>query len=261
MLKCVCSKKFYNFLYVGGLVFMYLFLGIQRVFSAGTAYSIPIDASVGNVGDIVSFKGGKYELSSVVYDQDILGVITDSATTSIVDTSLPSYKLIVNFGENMVNVSNKNGNIKKGDYITSSTISGVGVRADKSGQVVGIAEEDYTPGSPDQIGKIMVFVDVRSQFINLTMGTNILTALRAGLEAPFLTPIISLRYILAALVTGASFVIAFTSFGRISGSSVEALGRNPLAGSAIRRVVFFNFVLTFFIMIAGLAIAYFILVL
>jgi len=54
-------------------------------------------------------------------------------------------------------------------------------------------------------------------------------------------------------------VIGFSSFGKITGSSVEALGRNPLAGGAIRRVMLFNFILTFLIMAMGLGVAYFIL--
>jgi hypothetical protein len=39
------------------------------------------------------------------------------------------------------------------------------------------------------------------------------------------------------------------------------LGRNPLAGGAIRRVIFFNFAMTFVIMAIGLGIAYLILTL
>jgi len=63
-------------------------------------------------------------------------------------------------GRTLVNVSNKNGPIKKGDLLTASDIAGVAVRASKAGQIIGSALEDYQPPAdePDKIDKIMMFV-------------------------------------------------------------------------------------------------------
>lgn len=237
-----------------------LFFGVCTLaFSTGTGYSIPIEQE-SQEGNIISFVNGKYVLSFKEYDSSIFGVVTDEPSTSVEDLNLEKYKLVVNSGESLVTVVNKNGDIRKGDFITTSTLPGVGMKATKSGQVIGTALEDYYATNSDEVGKISVFLNVKSQFISLSGTTNILSALKSGLESPFLTPVITLRYILATLVTGASFVIGFVSFGKISGSSVEALGRNPLAGTSIKRVVFFNFLLTFIIMMGGLFIAYLILI-
>jgi hypothetical protein len=151
------------------------------------------------------------------------------------------------------------GPIKEGDFVTSSNTSGVGVRAMESGQVLGVALEEYTPSAPENVGQIYVQLGIKTSFIDKTASKNLLDTLKNSLTSPFMTPIEALRYLLAIAVVFASFVIGFSSFGKITGSSVEALGRNPLAGGAIRRVIFFNFILTFLIMGIGLVIAYLIL--
>jgi len=63
------------------------------------------------------------------------------------------------------------------------------------------------------------------------------------------------------MVVIASFVVGFSSFGKISGKSVEALGRNPLASRDIKSAVVFNFIFTFGIMIIGIVLSYLVLVL
>jgi F0F1-type ATP synthase membrane subunit c/vacuolar-type H+-ATPase subunit K len=229
--------------------------------SSGVAVSIPVSTDFGADGSIVSFGEGNYYLTNKTYDSAIYGIITTEPTVSVADENMSPQQLVVTTGDADVLVSVANGPIKKGDFITSSEKAGVGMKATRTGQVIGIAQEDFDTPNAEDVGKIVVLINIHSQFINQAGSPNVLTALKAGLDADFLSPLISLRYILAALVAGVTFVISFASFGRISGSSVEALGRNPLAGGQIKRVVFFNFLLTFVIMIGGLVVAYLILVL
>jgi hypothetical protein len=229
--------------------------------STSPAVSIPFTENSGNPGDIVSFNNLDYFLSNSSYDQNIVGVIVENPIVSYEDLNIENSKLIVSTGEALLNVANKNGDIKEGDFITSSDIPGVGVKSVKTGQIVGISLEDHITASNEDIGKITILVDIRFRVIGDSASNNILTALKASLESQFLSPLITLRYILAAIVAGGSFFIGFKSFGRVSGESVEALGRNPLAGTTIKRVVVFNFFLNFFIMLSGLVVSYFILVL
>jgi len=224
-------------------------------------FSIDLDSDTGEDGNIVSYKDGNYVLSNTPYDINIYGIISKQPATSVEDTNMQNAQLVVANGDADVKVSMENGSIKKGDFITSSSSAGIGMKATNTGQIIGIAAQDFSSDDKNAVGTILVFLDIRSQFINNSTTPNVLTALKAGLDSQFLAPLISLRYILAALVAGVAFVISFSSFGKISGSSVEALGRNPLASSQIKKVVFFNFVLTFGVMIAGLAVAYLILVL
>ena len=267
VLYCLFFERLYlyyyivnrNIFYFISILFFSGFIYLVHASPSGAAISIPMETEV-PVGSLVSFVTGKYIMSFKQYDEKLFGVITDTATVSLEDTNLEKYQLVLNNGDTLVRVTNKNGDIKQGDFITSSDVPGVGMKATQSGQIIGTALEDYVSEKPEDIGTIYVNISIRSQFISMSGTTNVLSALKSGLESPFLSPVITLRYILATLVTGASFVIGFVSFGRISGSSVEALGRNPLAGGSIRRVVFFNFLLTFSIMIGGLFLAYLILI-
>jgi hypothetical protein len=245
-------------------LFVFSFLVTSTVVysqSSGLGYSIEVPRDFGVDGNIVSFTTDGYKLAQKQYDENIAGILVDKPVASVEDLNMTTMKLIVSTGEGAVIVNTSNGDIKKGDYITSSNAPGVGMKATNSGQVIGISLEDYSNSDKNTTEKIMVLLNVHSQFINPIGGTNVLTALRAGLDSHLLAPIISLRYLLAVLVAGASFVIGFSAFGKVSGSSVEALGRNPLASSHIKKVVFFNFLLTFLIMICGLIVAYLILIL
>lgn len=250
-------------LYIG-IFFIAIFISnisYSQGITSGIAVSEPVPEDVGKPGDILSLRDGEFLVSEKEYDELMYGVIVETPIAYIQDTELIESKLVVTHGETLVTVSNANGDIKEGDFITSSSIPGVGKRADKSGYVLGFALEDFAPGDSAQTTKLLVFVDVRNQYLESNVKVNLIEALRSGFQAPFLTPVTSLRYILAALVVAGSFVIGFSSFGRTSGSGIEALGRNPLAKKTIQTTIIFNFVLTAIIMFIGLTLAYLILVL
>jgi len=225
-----------------------------------TAYSVFIQNEDVEVGDIISLDKGSYSLSQKPYDPKIHGVVVDAPAASYEDRNLEEFNFVANFGEILVNVSNSNGEIMEGDFITSSDIPGIGVKAVESGQILGVALEDYNPTNPDDVGQIFVLVDIKTNFMDQTISRNLLDILKKSFSSRLMTPIEALRYLLAIAVVFASFIIGFSSFGKITGTSVEALGRNPLAGNSIKKVIIFNFVLTFLIMAAGIAIAYFILI-
>uniref|UniRef100_A0A7C4TKJ8 Uncharacterized protein n=1 Tax=candidate division WWE3 bacterium TaxID=2053526 RepID=A0A7C4TKJ8_UNCKA len=231
-------------------------------FTTGLAESIFVEAGRSVVsGDIVSLKNNRFELSSKPYDSSMYGVITDNPALVMEDRALEGRSYVAISGEAFVRVTSKNGNISKGDPITSSDLPGVGQRSTLSGQIIGVALQDYSSDDPNQVKEILISVDIRPYVVEGNVKVNLIEALRSGAQAPFLTPLTSLRYVLAALVTAGSFILGFAAFGKTSGSGVEALGRNPLASKEIQRSVVFNMLLTVAIMLSGLALAYFILVL
>jgi F0F1-type ATP synthase membrane subunit c/vacuolar-type H+-ATPase subunit K len=71
----------------------------------------------------------------------------------------------------------------------------------------------------------------------------------------------SLRYLLAFLIAIIAFVLGFIYFGRVVRVGIEAIGRNPLARRMIQITMLFNILITIVIVLAGLLIAYLILVL
>lgn len=235
--------------------------GFAQIITPGIAVSEPMAEDIGTVGSIISMSPQGFVESREEYDTNIYGVIADEPLAYMQDTLLPNSKLIVTEGQVYVRVSNVNGEILEGDFLTSSDIAGVAQKATKSGPVVGVAMEDYIVVNDKEEGTILAYVNAGNQFVEQEIQVNLIEALRSGSQAPFLSPVTSLRYILAAIVVAGTFVVGFSSFGKASGSGIEALGRNPMAKNTIQASMIFNFVLTSLIMLMGLTLAYFILVL
>lgn len=225
------------------------------------AVSIKLEDPNAVPGSVVSYIDGEYVLTSQEYDNLMYGVLVEDPNLSLVDLDIPNSKLLVSSGEAPVLASNANGDIKKGDYLTSSSTPGIAMKADKTGQILGLALEDLVLLDGQSSGKVNTLLDVKAAFVgNTSVRTNLLQTLRSGISSPFLTPIDSLRYTLSAIIVGATFLLGFASFGRTSGNSLHALGRNPLASKEIRTALLFNFVLTFIVMAIGFGISYLMLI-
>lgn len=253
-------KYKYYFLFI--FLSLINFVGFAQDMGVNIAVSIETVGNEGEEGHIISLNDkGEYTLSSKAFDTKMYGVLVQNPLVSIEDNNIQNKKLLVTSGEVLVRVSGDSGNISKGDYITSSNKKGVGQKATSSGHVLGISLEDYSPANASTEKLILVNVKIANQFISNNPRSNLIQVVRSGLDAPASAPVDSLRYIIAGLVVCASFVIGFTSFGKTSGSSIEAMGRNPLAKTTIRTTVIFNFVLTGLIMFAGVFLAYLILIL
>lgn len=196
--------------------------------------------------------------SNVPYDSQVQGVVARDAGILINNGAYDGLPLI-SVGTVYVLVSAKNGAIKKGDLIATSTMPGIGVKAVKDGYVLGTALEDYNSTAPDKPDIIAVefnlhYFNAKPQFPGSL--TDILKiALLPTKEGP--SPIF--KYIVAGLVVVASFVLAFMTFGRTAAKGVEALGRNPAASRIIHLGIIFNVGIVIVIIAAGLIVAFLIL--
>jgi F0F1-type ATP synthase membrane subunit c/vacuolar-type H+-ATPase subunit K len=230
--------------------------------SAGVAYPISLSEKTIKDGGIVSATKNGYIYSKIPYDISLFGVATANPAlffennTKQVDNSY-----LVSSGNVYVLVSSKNGNIKKNDLITSSSIAGIGQKATQNGFVLGTAVEDYSSNNPNATGKILVNVSIHFTSAFTDSGNNLLSGLSTSGMAFLLSPLASLRYLIAAIVATLAFVLGFIYFGRVATKGVEALGRNPLAGKMIESSVILNIILAGIIILVGLAIAYLILIL
>lgn len=230
--------------------------------SSGVAISLPIlDSLNAQDGDIISATDKGYVLSAFPYDPSICGVLSSRPSVSFESTVSAGMKPVVANGKVFVRIISANGSIKTGDFITSSKIPGVGQRADTSGFIVGVALSDYESQDPETVGKVLVSVDPRySAGVNTSgKGINLFKNLRSAVSSPFLSPLTSLRYLLAVVITAMSFGLSFMYFGKFGKTGIEALGRNPLAAKIISLGIAFNVLLTAAIMITGLFLAYLVL--
>ncbi|OGC48795.1 hypothetical protein A3A69_01060 [candidate division WWE3 bacterium RIFCSPLOWO2_01_FULL_37_15] len=225
--------------------------------STGLALSVPVASEGSEPGNILSYIDGVYVLTSTQYDNFMYGVITDNPVISIRDLDLEedNSRFVISFGESTVKVSGVNGSIKKGEYVTSSKISGIGQKANKSGFVLGLALEDFNGASESDIGDLLVLVDIKSVYIEDT-SIGITEVLRRGSGAAFLTPVTILRYTLSALLVLTAFVMGIVYFIRSTGKSIESLSKDPLINRTIKKSVICHFIFTFIVILAGLIISY-----
>ncbi|TSC80192.1 MAG: Uncharacterized protein G01um101429_236 [Parcubacteria group bacterium Gr01-1014_29] len=197
-------------------------------------------------GDIISLVDGRYILSNEGYDPAVAGVVVNNPTLVVGNLQSDRSYVIVSGGVALVRVSTINGPIRTGDYITTSAIPGIGVKADQFGIIIGTALEDYTNTDPEQLSSIAINLDIDTYGLLTNLTSN---------------PRVAFRYVLAFVVAAASVIASFIYFGKVAKSGVESLGRNPLAARLIYISVFFHLLMTIGIMLFGIFIAYLIVVL
>lgn len=247
-------------LLIFGLFFTFT-SGVEA-FSSGMALSVPISGDAVVDGSLVSSGQAGFELSKVDYDPAFYGVVTTKPAVvfeSVASTS--GLFPVTTTGTVMVRVSTENGAIASGDNITTSITPGRGIRAESEGYIVGTALEDCT----QEQSECLIPVSLAPRFApgkqTAMKGINLITNIKKAASSPFLTPLTSMRYLLAVITTAVSFAFGFYYFGRSGKTGIEALGRNPLAAKKIGVGMILNFLLTTVFIGAGLLIAYMILVL
>jgi F0F1-type ATP synthase membrane subunit c/vacuolar-type H+-ATPase subunit K len=255
------------------LTTMMLSLSVQPLhaqqIAGGEAVAIPVLDKNVSVGALISSLNDGYHMSREANDPNMFGVITEKPVIAFeAKSASSSSKWLITEGKALIQVSTINGQINNGDFLTSSTIPGVAQKANVAGFVIGTALENYSASDPSKIGTIFAVVGVRYSTAaagqgkgGAGAGANLIVSAKQALAAPFLSPLTSLRYLLAVLLTSIAFAGSFWYFGRFARTGIEALGRNPSASKTILLGIMINIVLTIVIMVAGLILAYLVLVL
>lgn len=111
--------------------------------------------------------------STSAYQKNLIGIVSDNyadfSSTGYNIKQEDNPKSVALKGRVLVKVTNENGPIKAGDYITSSAeVAGFGTKATRSGQVVGQALADFDFSS-STTGMVMVFVQTGFQSIGNTI--------------------------------------------------------------------------------------------
>lgn len=218
--------------------------------SIASVYEISDQEAVS--GDILINAGEKGLIrTNVTYDAKIFGVLEDNPLV-VLREATPSGKPVIRTGDTKVNVTDYNGEIKKGDYVTTSPLSGKGMQAGQSGYTLGIATEDAIYGSETQqvegkqVKSGTVSVALRIEYAELSTARSNVKLLN-DLNAAFFRSVqdpekftLVIRYIIAGIIAILAFVLGFFSITRSISKAVEAIGRNPLAKTAILASVGFQ---------------------
>lgn len=226
---------------------------------SGVALTLPIADSNAKNGDIICSAKNGYVPCSISYDAGMYGVINDNPIGSV--ELIGGGRLVNTTGTAAVNVVTVAGDIKAGDFITSSVTPGVGQLAIHNGYVLGIAQEPYAEADKTKVGSIQVSLSIHPTIGISDSQTDLFRTIREGLFSAQISPLATLRYLTAALMVIAGFSLGFIYFGRIAKAGVEAIGRNPLSSRTIEFGLILHIVLTIVIVGAGLGIGYLILTL
>jgi hypothetical protein len=248
---------------VAGLLFSGMFLPVtalaQTLPLSGIALTVPVSGENVKNGDIICSSKTGYIPCSISYDSGMYGVVNDNPIGAVEFEG--GGRLVGTTGMVKVNVNSSLGNIKVGDYITSSVTPGVGQLAVHNGYVLGIAQEPYTNDNKTETGQILVSISIHPTIGISDSQSDLFRTLRESLLSGQISPLATLRYLTAAIMVIAGFTLGFIYFGRIAKAGVEAIGRNPLASKTIQFGLILHILLTIVIIGSGLVIGYLILTL
>jgi hypothetical protein len=232
-----------------------------QINSSGISVSVSINEEGVVDGDVICSSGEGYVRCANEYSSSMFGVVTDNPSASLESQGDEDVRLVLSSGNARVRITSANGNISEGDLITTSNIPGVAKKSDRNGYVLGTALEGYESDNPDEVGNLLVSLNIHVSTEGAQAGGNLLETIRQAFVAPSLAPLASLRYLLAFLIAIIAFTLGFVYFGRVVRTGIEAMGRNPLARRMIQFSILFNTLITIVIILGGLGIAYLILVL
>ena len=216
-------------------------------------------------GDIVSNTESGIIRSKLSYDNRILGVVQTNPLVVFRDINKEELP-VVRQGTAYINVTNLNGNINKGDFITSSEIPGKGQKAILSGYVLGTALEPLAATASTQISynnreysSGQVPVALRIEYASIT-GTRFPSQLLEQIITGLLKNIVSqdqlvqlIKYLIALLVFVSTLIFSFLTFSKVITKGIEGLGRNPLARNSIQLSIILNIIMVIVITFLGLA--------
>jgi hypothetical protein len=180
---------------------------------------------------------------------NLLGIIVSADSSSLsLTNNLSNQVQVATSGTLHVLVSDINGTVVRGDFITASPISGVGMKATDNARIVGVAQGTVEGGASQtikddqgkdkvvKVGEVAVLVNVSSYFkqpdktLVPSAVQNVANAF-AGRNVAALPILVSAGIFVVTLLVVVIIIYSMIRNGIIS------VGRNPLSQSAVYRNV------------------------
>ncbi|HSX32655.1 MAG TPA: hypothetical protein VLF43_05320 [Candidatus Saccharimonadales bacterium] len=204
----------------------------------------------------------------------MLGIVVASSDSPVALGDPDKQQVFISStGQYAVLVSTQNGSIKAGDYISISSIKGVGMRSDGKHQVVlGKALENFTDGSNASskvtltagenktnvaLGRILVDVGIaRNPGFTGDAVAGIPQWMTKAAKAVSGKPITALRLYACLAVLFITVVVAGGVLFGGARSGMNAVGRNPLAKKSILRSMITVIMMAIIIVTVGIVAVY-----
>lgn len=229
-----------------------IFLGLAGSYSNlhaqdydfGFATYVPVkDENVEDGSVVITSLDGMY-LSRYPYDSTLSGVVALKAAIVLGFKKDGLYPINTK-GTINTRVATINGKIAKGDLVTSSTISGVAMRASKTGMVLGTAMTDYVAEDPNEIGRIPVYIEIRVHEFGVKEE-----------EYAIKREVAMWRVGLGAVLAVMTTVLCFYLFGKYTAKMIEAMARNPLSSKSVKRTMLMQGMFLFLFVATGYVVSY-----
>jgi len=256
---CPISKKCYNLKMKNNLYFLVIFIFFP--FQVALSQGVPIiaqyfetkDAEI-QKGDIVSLKNNEIFRTNISYDENIIGVVGENPLLVFGKETTGSVA-VISYGKTLVKVTNQNGEIKKGDFITSSQKPGVGQKATESGFVIGMALEDLK----EKEGIIPVFVNI--QYLNISTDKQtfggIMKRILSSVSTPENVPDV-LKYLFSISLISITFLFSFLLFVKTLKEGIVGISQNPLAKNGIQTIAVLNLIGIIILTLVGIGLSLFV---
>ncbi len=249
------SRKYvailFSFIFVSLSVFYLFTPTANATTSISQSYATKDKISIGSIVSLLNNSSNQVIASSNNTADSIIGVAINASNSllSFVDGQSDSQVQVATSGTLPVIVSDINGEIKNGDQITASPISGVGMKATDNVRVVGIAQGDLitTSSSNKQtykdskgvehtviIGDIPVLINV-SYFFKEPDKTIVPSAIQNIANALAGRSVSTLPILISAAIFIVTIIIVSSITYSMIKSSIISVGRNPMSQSAIYR--------------------------
>lgn len=201
------------------------------------------------------------------------GIVVDANDAPVTLSSEGKKVFVATIGRYEVLVSDQNGPINSGDYITISSLNGVGMKADQDQSVVAGKANDSFNGndgvisqaqvkkasggsSPVNLARIQVDIGITRNPLQRTIERGVPEFLRKASTAVADKPVSAIRiYISVAILLVSTIITGSLLYGGVR-SGIVAIGRNPLSKKTISRSLLQVVLTSFIVFIIGLFAVY-----
>lgn len=251
-------------------------LAVAAQTSTSQGFKINTAVSEGAVVSVDQKDSQAVEMTSLSSRDAMVGVAVSSGQALVTFSDGSGRVQVVSSGQAPAQVSTANGDIKKGDRLSISPISGVAMKASSAGKVIGVAQQDFDgTESKDkksveltdsagqkktvQVGKAVVEVSVEEWAPNGQPNSPLLNSLRSFLGTTVGKPVSNVQAVMAvAVVLFAILASGIILYSSVS-SSIHSIGRNPLSKGIIRRSLFVMIGLSAIVVVGAASAVYLIL--
>lgn len=129
--------KFFRTLTCLAIFLFIINTGMAQQNTSNSSASFPNGTIVSSINGTIR---ATLNMSEKPYDEYMVGVFSDSKKAE--NNAMVKVSPIMTGGIAFVKCNTENGTIKKDDLVTSSSVPGVGMKATKTGMVLGLALED-----------------------------------------------------------------------------------------------------------------------